>query len=65
VHDNNFFGIDTPKQPSFAVVPVLLDRIAKLEHTRAATSRDACAKLRRQGLSNERFAEARQLMTEG
>jgi hypothetical protein len=64
VYDQIFSGIDEPKKPSFAVVPVLADRIEKLERAKDATSRAALAKLRKRGLSSERMAEARRLVTD-
>jgi len=64
VHDKIFAGIKDSKQPAFAAVSVFLDRIAKLEQARDASSRDALAKLRRRGLSDARIAEARRLLTD-
>lgn len=63
VHDKIFAGIHQMKQPAFAVVPVFVERVVKLAQARDASSREACAKLRRRGLTDERIAEARQLVT--
>ena len=61
VYDQIFSGIAEARQPSFAVVPTLVDRIDKLARANDATSRAALAKLRKRGLTSERLAEGRQL----
>ena len=64
VYDQIFSGIDKPRQPSFAVVPILVDRIEKLGRANDATSIAALAKLRKRGLTSERLAQGRQLFVD-